>query len=336
VISTVELVGGRLVITGTAARASTMVRIKGTNLRAVAGADRRFRFSVNYRTPDCRITLSTKTGNLGLMIGNCGPQGQHGERGKTGAAGPQGAQGLAGLPGEQGPAGPQGAPGPQGDTGAQGPQGERGPAGVMPRGAWNGAVTYAANDLASFSGSTWLALRETVGDQPNQSTDDWLLFAARGEQGETGPQGETGETGPQGEVGPMGPQGPPGEVGPQGPKGDKGDTGDTGPQGLQGDPGPQGPAGPTGVSIVVGTAVKPANGAAVTTLFTSTAICPPGKSLLGGGADIVQGTAKATLSSSRPTSTDPVGAGWTATGYVTVRSTSSSLPSVTAWVICSL
>jgi hypothetical protein len=210
---------------------------------------------------------------------------------------------------------------------------------VTPRGAWDAAVTYAANDLAFFSGSTWLALRETVGDQPNQSTEDWLLFAARGEQGETGPQGETGqqgETGPQGEVGPMGPPGPPGEVGPQGPKGDKGDTGDTGPQGLQGDPGPQGPAGPTGVSIFVGAAAKPANGAAVTTLFTSTAICPAGKSLLGGGADIVQGTAKATLSSSRPTSTDPVGAGWTATGYVTVRSTSTSQPSVTAWVICSL
>src|SRR5688500_15037265 len=162
-VTTVELSAGRLVITGTAAQPRAVVRIKGTKLKAVAAANKQFQFNVDYRTADCRVTLATKTGALGLMIGDCGPRGLRGAKGKRGKRGPQGLRGIAGLPGaqgpvgpqgEQGPVGPQGEQGPQGLSGAQGaqgpsgPQGERGPAGVTPRGAWNMSITYAADDLA--------------------------------------------------------------------------------------------------------------------------------------------------------------------------------------------
>jgi len=63
------------------------------------------------------------------------------------------------------------------------------------------------------------------------------------------------------------PPGPPGEPGPQGEKGDKGD---------KGDPGPQGPPGVVGLQIVSGSSE---GGDAK----FSTATCPAGKRLLGGG-----------------------------------------------------
>jgi hypothetical protein len=139
---TVEAAGitaGRLVIRGATNVAQKVVRIKGTAFRVRSAADRSFAFDLDYRTPDCRITLVTGTGTLDLMLGSCGPQGETGAAGPAGPAGPdgpRGPRGLAGEPGEpgldgaQGPAGPAGAQGPPGPAGERGARGLRGPRGA--------------------------------------------------------------------------------------------------------------------------------------------------------------------------------------------------------------
>ena len=72
-LSTAAITQGRLVITGTAASPGTVVALEGTPFRATADAQRRFSFSLDYRTPDCRVTLRTSTGTLAVLIGQCGP-----------------------------------------------------------------------------------------------------------------------------------------------------------------------------------------------------------------------------------------------------------------------
>ncbi len=96
--------------------------------------------------------------------------------------------------------------------------------------------------------------------------------------------------GPMGPRGPQGEQGLQGERGPQGPQGDPGVQGE---QGVQGERGPQGPAGPQGEPGVSDREVVTALGAfegsdwAVARPF-----CPPGKALLGGGAQVLEINAK--------------------------------------------
>lgn len=83
----------------------------------------------------------------------------------------------------------------------------------------------------------------------------------------------TGPPGPQGPAGPQGPQGETGATGPQGP---------AGPQGVQGPAGPQGPPGAPGISglqYLTGTPLTLAKHAT----GTATAVCPAGKSVVGGG-----------------------------------------------------
>ena len=77
-------------------------------------------------------------------------------------------------------------------------------------------------------------------------------------------------------------QGDPGPIGLKGPQGDPGPQGPAGADGPQGVPGPQGPAGDDGVSgwqIVLGP-----SGA------TSSATCPSGKVVVGGGYRRASGT----------------------------------------------
>lgn len=59
-------------------------------------------------------------------------------------------------------AGPQGEPGEQGEPGAPG---------LVPRGAWDPAATYLPGDVATRSGSAWLALSESTGVDPNSVSD---------------------------------------------------------------------------------------------------------------------------------------------------------------------
>src|SRR5882724_7227489 len=73
--SSIAITAGRLVITGTAIAPNVTVSIVGTAFTAKSNAQRNFGFNLNYRTPDCRLTLATSGGTLPLLIGNCGPAG---------------------------------------------------------------------------------------------------------------------------------------------------------------------------------------------------------------------------------------------------------------------
>ena len=111
---------------------------------------------------------------------------------------------------------------------------------VTPRGPYVSSAQYAALDIVSYDGGSFLALKPAQSVTPGTDPETWMQLASRGEQGETGPKGDTGQAGPQGEQGIQGPQGS------QGPKGETGDPGPAGPQGPQGEIGPAGPEGPQG------------------------------------------------------------------------------------------
>jgi Collagen triple helix repeat (20 copies) len=183
----------------------------------------------------------TPNGNT-LTVASTAPQGP------PGPEGPQGPQGVQGVQGPQGDQGPQGAQGLQGPIGPQGEQGDQGPQGASMSfdGAWDGGTTYAALEVVTFDGSSYVSLTDdNTGNQPDSSAD-WALLAQKGDQGEQGDQG------PQGAQGDQGPQGVQGPIGPQGPQGDQGPTGPIGPQGPQGVQGDQGPQGPQGASMSFG------------------------------------------------------------------------------------
>lgn len=62
--------------------------------------------------------------------------------------------------------------------------------GFTPRGAWSSGSTYAANDVVSYSNSSYLAIQATTNNQPDTSTAYWMLLAAQGATGSgdvTGP-----------------------------------------------------------------------------------------------------------------------------------------------------
>jgi Collagen triple helix repeat (20 copies) len=151
--------------------------------------------------------------------------GAQGPTGPQGAQGPQGPIGFPGAPGLPGPVGPTGPTGPQGAQGIAGAAGAPGQ-GFTFRGAYVPGNVYNAYDLATESGSTYVAL------QVNQNVDPaadvagagghWAVEALAGAQGPTGPQGAQGPQGPigfPGLPGPVGPTGPTGPTGPQGPAG---------------------------------------------------------------------------------------------------------------------
>jgi hypothetical protein len=90
----------------------------------------------------------------------------------------------------------------------------------------------------------------------------------------------------RGRRGPAGPQGPPGPQGPDGPAGAQGPVGADGPQGPVGADGPQGPQGPQGPPGLV--SIQRIDGNVVALAGTadgapSTATCPAGTLLTGGG-----------------------------------------------------
>jgi hypothetical protein len=129
--------------------------------------------------------LTSHAAQLNLVLVSGGPQG------------PQGPQGPAGPPG---PAGAPGAAGASGAPGAQGPQGSPGQ-GFNFRGPFSASTAYAAYDVVTFNGSTYVAKTATNPGDPTPDTNaGWTLMA---------PQGAPG---PMGATGPAGPMGPPGQV----------------------------------------------------------------------------------------------------------------------------
>ena len=113
-------------------------------------------------------------------------------------------------------------------------------------GTWQNGVTYSANDLVEYQGSTYLAVQDTAGTQNPSDAAFWSLFAAAGADGTNGQQGPAGDTGATGSQGADGPQGP------QGIQGQQGLQGNVGPQGPQGDQGPAGADLSNEVSIIEG------------------------------------------------------------------------------------
>jgi hypothetical protein len=166
-------------------------------------------------------------------------------------------RGPVGPTGAEGPAGPAGPAGAQGPAGQQGPAGPAGSGSLHWRGDYSPYVAYAVHDAVLFDGSSWIATASVAakcsssqlcppGDEPGTNSD-WSLLAKKGD---TGAKGDTGERGPAGTQGPPGPQGATGA---------------------------QGPPGISGYVVVEG---PPAT---MSFAATSTAVCPVGKFVLGGG-----------------------------------------------------
>ena len=108
-------------------------------------------------------------------------------------------------------------------TGPVGPAGQ----GFNYRGLWTPTTTYAAYDVVTYSGQTYVATT-TLAATASFNGAGWAVMAAQGASGSAGPAGAAGTAGPKGDPGAMGPQGPAGN------------------QGLKGDTGTMGPAGPSG------------------------------------------------------------------------------------------
>jgi hypothetical protein len=137
-------------------------------------------------------TLTSHHPELEIVLqgpaGPPGPQGPQGASGLTGPTGPQGPVGPVGATGPQGPIGPMGLTGPAGATGATGPAGSAGQ-GFNFKGAWNNATSYNSYDVATFGGSSYVAIAANQSQQPDLSANSWSLMAAQGAQGPPGPQG---------------------------------------------------------------------------------------------------------------------------------------------------
>jgi hypothetical protein len=162
-IQTATIQSGRLIITGTAAAAGTVVKIHGTAFQSVANSQKQFAFNVIFRTPDCIVVLTSPTGALNVLVDRCAPgvvpRGawvstvtyQRGDLVYYGGStwfsrraninkvpnipassldwqifAARGATGPQGFAGATGPQGAPGAQGPRGFTGIQGPPGADG------------------------------------------------------------------------------------------------------------------------------------------------------------------------------------------------------------------
>jgi hypothetical protein len=102
--------------------------------------------------------------------------------------------------------------------------------GFTAQGEWNYATVYNTNDVVSYNGSSYVALANNDGEQPDV-TGFWNLIASKGDQGNQGTQGYQGNQGFQGN------QGYQGDRGFQGYQGSQGNDGTQGSQGNIGDPG---------------------------------------------------------------------------------------------------
>lgn len=65
---------------------------------------------------------------------------------------------------------------------------------LTPRGEYNAGTTYSTGDSVSYNGSSYVALQETTGNPPTNTTY-WQLIAAKGDTGATGAAGADGVDG---------------------------------------------------------------------------------------------------------------------------------------------
>lgn len=71
-------------------------------------------------------------------------------------------------------------------TGPGGLQGKAGPPGVVWRGTWSAAIQYAAKDLVTYQGQTWLAVLANSNTTPSDASSAWSIFARAGADGNDG------------------------------------------------------------------------------------------------------------------------------------------------------
>jgi hypothetical protein len=272
-VEAVALHGGRLVIRGTAASAGMLVRIGGTTLQVRADASKAFGFDVLRRPSDCRVTLQTDTGSLGLLIADCGPgtvprgawaagvsygtndlasfngstyRARRANRGKRPNANPAdwqifAAQGATGPRGPKGIAGPRG---PQGVAGLTGPQGEQGPRGEPgPKGA-----TGARGDAGPQGpdGPAGVTPRGAWSNATQYAQHDLVVLGGSAFRALRSNIGQQPDTNPDDWESGFARRGAKGDTGPAGPAGATGVTGETGPPGPAGAAGPRGPKGDRG------------------------------------------------------------------------------------------
>ena len=186
-----------------------------------------------------------------------GPAGPAGPTGATGLAGATGSTGATGATGTTGATGPQGLAGVAGATGAAGTNGT----GFNFRNAFLASASYAIDDVATFNGSSYVAILASTGPNnpaPNLNPSAWSVMAQEGAAGAAGAAGVPGVQGPAGSAGATGAIGATGATGATGAQGLAGATGAAGPvgvqglQGLTGATGVQGPAGPAGATGAIG------------------------------------------------------------------------------------
>ncbi len=167
------------------------------------------------------LTVANSQGNsvnFNMTYGATGAQGPAGPAGPTGPQGPAGLSGPTGATGTTGPRGLTGAPG------APGPAGTNGASFIF-LDAYNPYATYAADNVVTYKGSSYIAIvpngPNPSGPTPDQNPD-WSLMAAAGAAGPAGAVGPPGPVGEQGLTGVMGNPGPVGSAGPAGPQGPAG------------------------------------------------------------------------------------------------------------------
>ncbi len=135
-------------------------------------------------------------------------------------------------------------------------------------------------------------------------------------------------------MGPAGPRGPAGPMGPMGPAGPTGPIGQPGPMGSIGPAGPTGPAGPAGVSgyeVVSTDHVVPAGG-----FLESSALCPVGKHVLGGGALVILEGAVNHHTVLQQSSPGTVGAPSQDNWMVAIQNNDTSTHTIRIYAICAL
>lgn len=171
-------------------------------------------------------------------VGPAGLIGHSGEPGRDGVDGQKGLDGKDSLPGRDGRDGLTGEKGLDGKSGVDGVNGLNGKDGldglgfddlelshdgertvtfrwkrgdqvkeqsfvfpaVIYRGVWLDDKTYAAGDMVTRGGSTWVARSQTDAT-PGDGATAWLLAVKAGRQGGPGPKGEPGQNGTDGRPG---------------------------------------------------------------------------------------------------------------------------------------
>ena len=72
--------------------------------------------------------------------------------------------------------------------------------GIKNMGEYDAETNYEKLNVVTYQGSTYCALKDTVGNLPT-NTEYWQLYAQKGDKGDTGDTGDTGATGPRGPKG---------------------------------------------------------------------------------------------------------------------------------------